>query len=78
MSPIPDEIAAFVSRELKARANPIKAASMAGYMKTNMPFYGVYKPCSEKSEADSRYCVSTRYWIFPALVSPIPVTVFPL
>jgi 3-methyladenine DNA glycosylase AlkD len=38
------EIAAFVQRELAKRADPAKAAAMAAYMKTNMPFYGVQKP----------------------------------
>ncbi len=51
MAPIPDETAAFDSRELKARANPIKVVSMAGYMKTNMLFYGVYKPGREEIAA---------------------------
>lgn len=62
MSSIPDEIAAFVSRELEARANPTKAASMAGYMKTDMPFYGVYKPGREEIAAlvAERFVITTR------------------
>ncbi|MDJ0923021.1 MAG: DNA alkylation repair protein [Acidimicrobiia bacterium] len=33
----------FVAAELAVRANPEKAAGMAAYMKTDMPFYGVQK-----------------------------------
>lgn len=38
-----DELVALVSSELAARANAEKAAGMAAYMKTEMPFYGVQK-----------------------------------
>jgi 3-methyladenine DNA glycosylase AlkD len=34
----------FVQAELAARADPVKAAPMQAYMKTDMPFYGVPKP----------------------------------
>lgn len=34
----------YVSTELAQLANPAKAAEMAAYMKTAMPFYGVQKP----------------------------------
>jgi 3-methyladenine DNA glycosylase AlkD len=34
----------FISAELTAAANPEKAVGMQGYMKTDMPFYGVQKP----------------------------------
>jgi len=37
-------VKAFVAGELAKRANPEKAAPMAAYMKTDMPFYGVQKP----------------------------------
>ena len=33
-----------IQRDLRAAANPEKAAPMAAYMKTEMPFYGVQKP----------------------------------
>jgi 3-methyladenine DNA glycosylase AlkD len=36
--------ASFVAEELSALADPGKAAGMAAYMKTDMPFYGVQKP----------------------------------
>ena len=39
-----EELVAFVQRELRRRADPAKAAPMAAYMKTDMPFYGVQKP----------------------------------
>ena len=39
-----EAMVAWVARELAARANPDKAAPMAAYMKTDMPFYGVQKP----------------------------------
>ena len=42
-SPIADA-RRFVSAELTAAANPEKAVGMQGYMKTEMPFYGVQKP----------------------------------
>ena len=38
-----DEFVSFVAAELTARADADKAASMAAYMKTDMPFYGVQK-----------------------------------
>ena len=34
----------FVQSELAALADPVKAAPMQAYMKTDMPFYGVPKP----------------------------------
>ena len=34
----------YVQRELEAMGNPVKAAGMQAYMKTDMPFYGVQKP----------------------------------
>ena len=40
----PVRLAELAARELRARANPDKAAPMAAYMKTEMPFYGVQKP----------------------------------
>ncbi len=39
-----NELASFVSAELARRADPTKALSMAAYMKTDMPFYGVQSP----------------------------------
>ncbi|HYA34770.1 MAG TPA: DNA alkylation repair protein [Candidatus Binataceae bacterium] len=39
-----DAIIDFVRDSLAARADPKKAAEMAAYMKTSMPFYGVAKP----------------------------------
>ncbi len=38
------ELITFVTGQLGSRADPTKAGSMAAYMKTNMPFYGVAKP----------------------------------
>ena len=38
------ELVVFVSRALKAVADPERAIAMAAYMKTNMPFYGVSSP----------------------------------
>jgi len=38
----------FVQSELIARRNPEKAAGMQGYMKTDMPFYGVQKPARQE------------------------------
>lgn len=35
---------AFASRELAARAEPVAAADMARYLKTDMPFFGVKTP----------------------------------
>ena len=45
-SPLPrqPEIVAFVRRSLKAVEDPERAISMAAYMKTDMPFYGVSSP----------------------------------
>lgn len=40
----PAALARRVSTELRARADPDKAAPMAAYMKTDMPFYGVQRP----------------------------------
>jgi 3-methyladenine DNA glycosylase AlkD len=39
-----DLLVAFVSAQFRARANPENAGSMAAYMKTAMPFYGIKKP----------------------------------
>ncbi len=44
----PSSLAAFVSRELAAVANPDDAGPMAAYMKTEMPFLGVKKPARER------------------------------
>jgi len=44
----PTSLAAFVSRELAAVANPDDAGPMAAYMKTDMPFWGVKKPAREQ------------------------------
>ncbi len=41
---MPQDIAQFVHEKLSALANAEKAAEMAAYMKTDMPFYGVQKP----------------------------------
>ena len=38
------ELVAFVTGQLRSRADPTKAGPMAAYMKTDMPFYGVPKP----------------------------------
>lgn len=38
-----EALAAFVRTELAARSDSKKAAAMAAYMKTSMPFYGVQK-----------------------------------
>ena len=37
-------IADFVQAELSALADPVKAAPMAAYLKTDLPFYGVQNP----------------------------------
>jgi 3-methyladenine DNA glycosylase AlkD len=39
-----DQLAAFVTAQLRAKANADNAGPMAAYMKTSMPFYGVKKP----------------------------------
>jgi 3-methyladenine DNA glycosylase AlkD len=56
------EIIAFVQHELTARADPRKAASMAAYMKTSMPFYGVAKPDRDliHRELKKRFPVSSQ------------------
>lgn len=41
----PGALCAFVHKELQDLADPAKAPLMAAYMKTDMPFYGVQKPC---------------------------------
>lgn len=38
------EMVRFVQSELSQLADPVRAAPMAAYMKTTMPFYGVPKP----------------------------------
>lgn len=38
-----DDLVSFVAGELAKRADPEKAAPMAAYLKTEMPFYGVQK-----------------------------------
>lgn len=43
-SSLSKQVVAFVSEQLRARADPAKAVEMAAYMKTQMPFYGVQKP----------------------------------
>lgn len=40
-TPDPTDLAEFVSSRLAEQADPIDAAAMARYMKTDMPFYGV-------------------------------------
>jgi 3-methyladenine DNA glycosylase AlkD len=52
----------FVAAELTALANPVYASSMAAYMKTDMPFFGVKRPdCSRIfKETMRRYPVATR------------------
>src|SRR5579872_5304341 len=56
------ELVAFVQSELANRADPRKAAGMAAYMKTSMPFYGVPKPAREEvsREAKQRFAVFNR------------------
>lgn len=39
-----DEATTYVQSALAEQANPEKASGMQGYMKTDMPFYGVQKP----------------------------------
>lgn len=39
-----DELARYVTAELRARADPAKAPAMAAYMKTAQAFYGVQTP----------------------------------
>ncbi len=56
------ELIAFVQRELKDRSDPRKAAVMAAYMKTSMPFYGVAKPDRDPihREIKKRFPISNR------------------
>ena len=44
MSPQSDQLARYVTTELRALADPAKAPAMAAYMKTAQPFYGVQTP----------------------------------
>lgn len=55
-------LARFVREGLGACADPAKAAPMARYMKTSMPFYGVQKPERESmyKEMRRRFVPSTR------------------
>jgi DNA alkylation repair enzyme len=39
-----DELARYVTMQLKRLADPAKAPAMAGYMKTSQPFFGVPTP----------------------------------
>ncbi len=48
------EIPAWVTAELSAVANPAKAAPMAAYMKTDMPFFGVQKPARDRIARELR------------------------
>lgn len=43
----PEDVVKFVGTQLEASADAEKAAQMAQYMKTQMPFYGVQKPGRE-------------------------------
>ena len=56
------ELVAFVQRELKDRADPRKAVTMAAYMKTSMPFYGVSTPAREEiyRELKKRFAIGSR------------------
>ena len=56
------ELIGFVQQELESRTNPRKAAAMAAYMKTSMPFYGVSKPDREeiRREAKRRFPVDNQ------------------
>jgi 3-methyladenine DNA glycosylase AlkD len=70
------EVTDFVSAELAQRADPAKAAPMAAYLKTDMPFYGVQtadrkrilsaalsaQPITSRSEYRS---VVTSLWALP-------------
>lgn len=38
------DLVSFIQKEFAALADPDKAAPMAAYMKTEMPFYGIQKP----------------------------------
>jgi 3-methyladenine DNA glycosylase AlkD len=44
MASFDQQLAAFVSRSLKAAARPHSVPAMQAYLKTTMPFYGVSKP----------------------------------
>jgi 3-methyladenine DNA glycosylase AlkD len=44
MDPPNGDIVSFVQRRFGELADPDKAAPMAAYMKTDMPFYGIQKP----------------------------------
>lgn len=60
---IADEVAAFVVRELEARADPAKASPMAAYMKTGMPFYGVQAPGQKEiaREVAKHFNITSRH-----------------
>jgi 3-methyladenine DNA glycosylase AlkD len=44
MPTFPQELVRFIQQEFRKLADPEKAAPMAAYMKTQMPFYGIQKP----------------------------------
>jgi 3-methyladenine DNA glycosylase AlkD len=58
----PRALTDYVAAELALAANPEKAAPMAAYMKTDMPFYGVQKPgrVAILDETLCRFPVTTR------------------
>jgi 3-methyladenine DNA glycosylase AlkD len=49
-----DEIAAFAGSELAARGDAARATTMAAYMRTDMPFYGVQRPARSDVERELR------------------------
>ena len=51
-SHVSNAIAAYVITQLSALADPDKAAPMAAYMKTTVPFYGVQSPARERIAKD--------------------------
>ena len=56
------DLVRFVSRRFRALADPVRAAQMAAYMKTDLPFYGVPKPQRLVVYRDlrDRYPITTR------------------
>lgn len=58
----PAALVSFIRGKFSALADPVKAAQMAAYMKTNMLFYGVQKPFRVPvyKEMKSKFPVSSR------------------
>ena len=57
-----EKMTRFLARELAKVRDPLRAAGMAAYLKTDMPFYGVPNPVCKKiyREMRGRYPVASR------------------